>query len=264
MQSPQKSKQWRSNPLYLDLYKKFDKTLTNSLEHFKKVTNFALFKLDTRLDSLEARLYDAIQRKDQETRADLHLAETLVNRELRAKISMSQWTNSFLVLQEQTQLNAISFSIARFALNLCLCYQDIPVARIHQLHIPQHLLDYIASHHSFQRETSPDYLVVGPCLLALYHLSLHHETKALITTEYHDAMNVLLKLLLTTKSVKLLALCCEVLASIALHDQNKPIIARSGCLHALFDLILGSYVDVDEATQFSALSAIGKEPPLKA
>jgi signal transduction histidine kinase len=87
--------------------------------------------------------------------------------------------------------------------------------------------------------------------MALIHISLYPKLKSAIVSG--DGLNAILKIVTYSKSKPLLTLY---LASLAIEPTNKALISRSGCFHALGDLILGNHVDVNVDIQISAVCAI--------
>lgn len=234
------------NEFFKNLFKKFDKGLMNSVESFRKQVNVSLQKLEGRLQSCENTMNQYIDTTKKSCDKDLVQAETLVNKELRSKIIISQWTNKFLATAEQTALDPVTFAISRFCLNVGLSFTDVSPQYILTAKLHNHLIDYVAM------ETN--YLIVGPALIGLIHISLYPELKIAIVSA--DGLTPVLKVLVHSRSKPLLALGCKLIASLALEDINKTIIARSGCLHALFDLVLGQQVEVDEEVQRYAVAAL--------
>jgi hypothetical protein len=100
----------------------------------------------------------------------------------------------------------------------------------------------------------PNDLVVGPALMALVHISLYNELKPEIVLA--GALPIILKHLVYNKSKPIIAQSCKLCASLAIYRPNKSEIANSGCLHALFDLVLGAHTDVDKYVQYECLCGL--------
>jgi hypothetical protein len=234
-----------SNEFYKKLYRKFDKSLNSCLEGFQKTINNSIAKVETRLYQCEEamKVYMDNTKKGYET--DLNLAETLVNKELRSKVIISQWTNLFLTTTEQATIDPVTFSISRFALNIALTFDAVSPKYFVETSIPKHLINYL---------NTGQVTVLGPCLMALAHMSLYIELKHVIVQE--GALPALLKIIYNFKSKPVLALCAKLCASLAIDLSTKVMMAQSGCFHALIDLILGSHSDVDESVRFYSLCAI--------
>lgn len=114
--------------LQKQLFKKFDKSLSTTLESFNKQLSFAISKIENRLNECERNIKVVVKRTRKHFDSELAVAETLVNKELRSKIIMSQWTNKFLSSVEQADLDPITFALSRFVLDIvapnCFDYCD--------------------------------------------------------------------------------------------------------------------------------------------
>jgi hypothetical protein len=279
---------------YRNLWKQFDKGLNVTLESFKKQMNVAINKVEVRLKQCEANLSRVAIQRQKFFEHELVVAETLVNKELRSKVIIAQWTNQFLSLSDnensnrspggggdedghkkttpksgrrggrviplpkkpiqqpslqQTQLDPVTFAIIRFALNITLNYRDVNLEFILYTNIHKHLIHFIS--------LTNTYMIIGPSLMALNHISLiNNEIKHILVTE-----GILQNLLILMTSSKLsnqtiLSLCAKLCSSLALEQLNKSFMAKSGVFHVLFDLILGSHCDVNEMIQYYAITAI--------
>ncbi len=234
-----------SNEFYKKLYRKFDKALNSCLEGFQKTINTSIMKVENRLHQCEETMKLYMEKSKKSFEDELHLAETLVNKELRSKVIMSQWTNLFLATSEQSNLDAVTFAISRFALNIALTYDSVSPDYLIQTGIPKHLINYL---------NTGQVLVIGPSIMALVHMSLFRELKHVIVEE--GALPPILKIMYHFKSKPILSLCAKLCASLALDLSNKVVMAQSGCFHAIIDLVLGSHSDVDDSVRFYALCAI--------
>lgn len=244
-QSNQAKKLIETNEFYKKIYRKFDKALNTCLEGFQKNVNHSISKVEKRLRQCEDTMKLHMEKTKKCHDAELNMAEILVNKELRSKVIMSQWTNLFLTTTEQSSLDPITFAISRFSLNIALSYDAIMPHYFVETSIPKHLINYL---------NTGQPLVIGPSLMALAHMSLYPELKQVIVQE--EALPCVLKLVYHFKSKPILALCAKLCASLALEFTNKIAMAQSGCFHALIDLVLGSHNDVDESVRFYALCAI--------
>lgn len=137
-----------SNDFYKNLYRKFDKSLNSCLESFQKTVNATVTKVENRLYQCEQSMNVYMKSMKKSYEVDLTLAENLVNKELKSKVVMSQWTNMFLTTTEQASLDALTFAISRFALNVCLCFRDVTPAYIIETQVHKNLIYYIGSPHT--------------------------------------------------------------------------------------------------------------------
>ena len=87
------------------------------------------------------------------------------------------------------------------------------------------------------------------------HMSLFPEVKKVLATT-GDLLPNLLNLLVYNRNKPIILQCAKLAASMALLHENKSALASSGCMHSLFDLILGGHVDVDEKIQYATLQAL--------
>lgn len=230
---------------YKKLFAKFDRGLNSSLESFRKTIYVSIQKVETRLANCERTFRNLIDRTKNDCIQDINMAEVLVNKELRSKIIMSQWTNKFLSSTSNNTLDPITFSMARFSLNVSLCFNDVPPMYIIETNIHKHLVDYIG----LQSE-----LAIGPALMALCHISLFPELRAPIVAA--GALPVLLKLMTHHDSKLILAQAVKLCASLSLEASNKTLLSQSGCMHAMFDLVLGVHQDVDRHIQYYAVCSL--------
>lgn len=228
------------------LYKNFDKGVNTVLESFRKKVNVSVDNCEKRLKKCERTVHHVLRQSKKNFEADIQQAEVLVNKELRSKIIIGQWTNKFLATSEQASLDPITFAVSRFALNVCLSYCDVEPEYLIAANVHKHLIDYISMENN--------YLVVGPSLMALVHISLYPQLRSAIVSA--EGLPVILRIVVNSKSKPLLALSAKLLASLALDANNKSILSRAGCYHALGDLILGNHCDVDNEVQIYAVSAI--------
>ena len=230
---------------YKKLFAKFDRGLNSSLESFRKTIYVSVQKVESRLVNCEATLKKYIATTRNACMDDINMAEVLVNKELRSKIIMSQWTNKFLSSTNNNTLDPITFSLARFSLNISLCFNDVSPLYLIKTNIHKHLVDYI----DLESE-----LVIGPSLMALCHISLFPELRMHIVAA--GALPVLLKLMIHHDSKMILAQAIKLCASLSLEPSNKILMSQSGCMHAMFDLILGVHQDVDRHIQYYAVCSL--------
>ena len=211
------------------LFAKFDKTLSYTISSATKRINLSIEKVEKRVQECENRLKECIVLITAKAQRELEIAEGLVNKELKSKICMDTWTKLFLAPSKDEQIDPITFAISRFALNISLCYRDVQPTYFVKTNVYKHLVDYI----SVESE-----LAIGPACMGLVHLSLLDSLKPDIVAA--GALSQVLKLMVTCKSKAILAQCCKLCGSLALCRPNKALLANSGCMHALFDLILGN------------------------
>lgn len=235
-----------TSEFYKKLFKKFDKGVNTVLDSFRKKINVSVDKCEQRLKKCEKSLQNYVRKVRDACEEDLKQAEVLVNKELRSKIIISQWTNKFLATSEQASLDPITFAITRFSLNICMNYCDVSPEYLLAANVHKHLIDYISMENN--------YLVVGPSLMALVHISLYPSIRPAIVAA--EGLPAILKIIVNSKSKPLLALSAKLLASLALDSNNKALLSRTGCFHGLGDLILGNHCDVDNEVQIFAVTAI--------
>lgn len=235
----------KNKEFYSKLFNKFDRAIISNLDHFRKQINVSIQKAEKRLKTCEYTIFQYLDKTKKAYSNDLNLAEVLVNKELRSKIIMSQWTNKFLSSTTEDVLDPITFSLSRFSLNISLSFNEVTPMYLIETNIHKHLIDYIA----LKSE-----LVIGPALMALVHISLYPELKSPIIT--CGALTTVLKLLVHHDSKLILAQATKLCASLSLDFPSKIPMSQSGCMHALFDLILGAHQDVDRHIQYNTLCAI--------
>jgi hypothetical protein len=229
-----------------ELFKKFDRTLVVTLEKFTKQVNNMCDVVERKLERTELKLIsytDAIQKQ---VKHEMHVADCLVSKEMRSKIIMSEWTSTFLSNTSEDTLNPVTFAFARFALNICLCYNEVPASYFIESKI--HVL--LVSLMQFDSE-----LVVGPAVLGLLHLSLHDEMKPEIVVNT-DVLSVVLKLLAQSNSDVILNQCCKLIASLSFFPPNKFPIVSSGCYHGIIDMIAGIRTANDDVRTNACKAAV--------
>lgn len=233
-------------PEYMKPYlKQVDKAFCNQFERMSKNFTASIEKVEQRLDSCEKRMYKYIKQTESIAHADLSMAESLVNKELRFKHLMGQWTNKFLVHSGTKSLDALTWAFARLSLNVCLCWSDIPAKHFLQAGVHKSLANFI----KFKSE-----LVIGPALMALVHISILPDLKPAIVLV--DVLPTIIKLLVTSESKPILCQACKLIASLALHFPNKSLISNSGNLHGLLDLILGNNKEINDSISQAALMGV--------
>lgn len=239
-----------SSSPYKDIFAKFSKESQFLFDSFQKSAFTAIKKCESRLEQCEDSLDSYLTHLSLERESELILADKLVRKEMRSKVIISQWANSFLVAtsnhspnnntlnqQENAKpLDPITFAIIRYCMNVALNYQDIA---------PEYIVDCRIYQHMIQHLQIENNLIKGPALLALTHLSLHPSLKSLIVTFNNNTiLNTLLKIMIEmTSSPLILTLVCKLIASLSLEVTNKGLITSSGCLHSLLDLLLGFNYD---------------------
>ena len=179
------------------------------------------------------------------TDKELDMAESIVNRELRSKVIMSEWVNGFLARTKDIALDPVTFAFSRFALNIAMCYDVVP---------PSYFLSSKVHHLLVSLLTFESDIVIGPALLGLLHLSLHNEMKNEIYLA--GALPPLLKLMVHNKSMTILAQACRLCSSLAINSMNKLNLANSGCFHAILDLAASAVRNVDNIVKSSACAAV--------
>ena len=219
---------YEDNKFYAALFLKFDKALNSCIVSLTKKVENELEKFEHRLNVCDIKVHQYFRDVNAKCQKDIEVAEQLVNKELRSKNIMSQWTNGFLSSSRDETLDPITFAISRFAMNISLSFRDVPPQYIISTNVHKQLVAFLSIDSD---------LAVGPSCLALMHLSLLKELKSEIVAA--GALPRLLNLMVHCPSKTILAQCCKICGSLAIHRPNKTAIANSGCMHALFDLILG-------------------------
>lgn len=232
----------KQNPIYIKLFSKFDQGFSSQMDKLNRTINIALESLDAKVKRCERKMESCCIQIKKKCDSDLLVAENLVNKELRSKVIMSQWTNKFLSETESISLDPITFAFARFSLNISLCYLDVN---------PQYFLQSKVHHQLIALSNFQNELVIGPAILGLAHLSLLHEMKPEIVSA--GILPRLMTLMVESNSKLILLQCCKLIASLSLHFPNKSMIVNSGCLHGILDLILGSHKDTNKDIQYYAL-----------
>ena len=245
MQGETKEEKFKGQPHLKKAFKEFDRLMQPILDREAKKLNFAVSKVEAKLERCEKAMLKFCDQTSNQAMADLELAEKLINKELRFKTIMSQWANYFLARSHTETLDMLSWSFARFSLNICFGWAEIAPRHLIQAGIHKSLGDLI----KFRSE-----LVVGPALMALVHISIHDEMKPAITLI--NVLSTIIKLMVTSESKPVLCQCCKLVASLALHFPNKTLITNSGCMHGLLDLVLGTNKEIDDSISYAALTGI--------
>ena len=102
-------------------FRAFDRGLSDFLEKQRSRIMTALEGVETRIDTVEDQIVTYVQGLKRNTDRDLDFANELVTKELRSKVLMSQWTNSFLSGSTTAAMDPFTYGFARFALHCCLC-----------------------------------------------------------------------------------------------------------------------------------------------
>ena len=224
----------------------FERGLQLQIDKLIRTFEASLTKCQKKLENVENTLNDYIKHVKDETDREISFAEGLVTKELRSKNIIAQWTNHFVAKSNHFSLDPISFGLARYAINIALCWNDIN---------PEYFIDNGTHKDLVKLIAVNNELIVGPSILALTHLSLHHIMKYEIAII--NVFPLLLKLMVESESAPILAQACKLISSLAMLPSNKSPIANSGCLHGVLDLVmLYNKSFFDEEVQASALSAV--------
>lgn len=224
----------------------FEKGMQLQIDKLMRSIDVNIIKCTKKLDNVENTLLDYIKHVKNECNNEIKYAEGLVIKELRSKNIIAQWTNYFVSKSNNYSLDPISFGLARYAINIALCWNDITSEYFIENGTHKDLVKLIAVNNE---------LIVGPSILALTHLSLHNIMKYEIAII--NVFPLLLKLIVNSESAPILAQACKLIASLAMLPVNKSPIANSGCLHGVLDLImLYNKSFFDENVQAAALSAV--------
>jgi hypothetical protein len=245
LEGKKKEDPFAGKPHLKKAFKEFDRLLQPLLDRESKKLNFAVSKVEAKLERCEKTMLKYCDDCSNRALADLEIAEELVNKEMRFKTIMSQWANYFMARSHAEALDVLSWGFARFSLNICFGWNEISPRHLIQAGIHKSLGDLI----KFRSE-----LVVGPAVMALVHISIHEELKPAITLI--NVLPTIIKLMVTSESKPVLCQCCKLIASLALHFPNKPLITNTGCLHGLLDLILGTNKEINPAISYAALTGI--------
>ena len=235
----------KKNKFYFNLFRKADDLVTETLRRNRNQLSHALDQVEKKLNKLETSVHEHVTAKKAEADAEMAVAEALVNRELKAKIIMSDWCGHFLSTTRLESLDPVTFAFTRYSLSIALSYADVPVDYFVKTNVYKQLVDYI----QFDSE-----LVTGPALMALAHLSIYAEIQPLIVLA--GALPALCKILTRSESKAVLCQACKLTMGLALHFPNKSLIVNSGCHHGLLDLCLGTKRDIDDHVQCAALGAV--------
>lgn len=225
--------------------KLFDRQLVHVIEKFRRTLHNHCDVLQRKVERCESKMLRYTRGVRDQTDNELAIAENLVNKELRSKVIMSEWTGTFLTASKDETLDPVTFAFARFALNICLCYNDVPASYFVSSKVHVLLISLL----QFESE-----LVIGPSIIGLVHLSLHEEMKHEIVGG--GVLPVLLKLMVYCKSTPILIQCCKLIASLSLHFPNKPQMANSGCFHAVIDLVSAVSTGATSAVRGVACAAV--------
>jgi hypothetical protein len=226
-------------------FRLFDRGLTTMVYTARDKLTKACDTVQSRITSCEKKANMAFALLKQACDRDLDVADGLVQKELRSKVIISQWTNAFLSQSKEEYLDPISFAFARFSLNMCLCYTDVSAEYILQSKV--HIL--LVGLMTFDSE-----LIVGPALMATVHISLYPEVKPELILA--GVLPALLKLFVHADSQHILTQAGKLCASLALHPPNKAHLVNSGVLHTLLDLTGGGHKIVNKHTQLAASTAV--------
>jgi hypothetical protein len=164
--------------------------------------------------------------------AELRASEAIDGERLEKKV-LCQWLNGFLAASAQDlQLDPIDFAFARFALNMAVAADKVPVQKMLDARIPSFLVGML---------TSSNDVVLGPSAIALAHMSLHDAAR--IPIYESGAVPNLVRQARHCASAAVVTQVCKVLASLALRPENRQRVAGEGGMAAMCELIA-------EATEF--------------
>lgn len=212
-----------------------DKGLTGIINKFQQSVLVSLDRHDARITKCEIKIQEIVRETIISKNNELNFAALLVKKELRGKILLSQWINTFLACTEnEVHLDPITFAYVRFSLSICLSFRDVSIDYLLESQVHKQLISYL---------NNPLDVVCGPSIMALVHLSLSNAMKDAIVEA--NALPVILNLSLKTKSIVILAQISKLVASLALFMPNKKTIVQSGCFHMVIDLFAGNLPKIE-------------------
>lgn len=216
------------------------------LDAAEKSLGRACDRLEKRIERCELGLGQCARELSSQHDREMATASRLVEREVRSKLLLSQWCCHFVAEATYEEMDPIAFAFCRLSLNVAATYQEVSYETLIQSNVHTLLVSLIG----FKQ-----HVIVGPAMLALCHLSLVNDRMK------HDivhagALPTLLQIAVHNQSASILALTAKLIASLALHPPNKPLIASSGLLRALIDLSVGAHVQVSEQVRLFAVLAL--------
>ena len=234
------------------LREQVDRKVCFLVQNFETQIKNRLTRLEGRLEELQDKFGDAIMATHDamdELKKRVHF-ELVQERE--DKILINQFTNVFLSeCKMEEMISPVDFAFTRFAVNVAVFAEFEPPERM--VSLPSFLCSILAS----KQDT-----VVGPSLLALVHLSLHHSLVPLIMEQ--DISTLLIHQIRTSQSNPVLIQAAKLLASLGIHQSNKVTLSSSGCIQALLSLIQQAGGKSSLYTQDFEVSLEVKEMALKA
>ena len=236
---------FRKNKFYSSLFRQCDEEMERFLSDQGNTITRQIKALDSRLSKLEKTVLEKTHEMTSKVSSELKIADNLIQRELKNKIILSQWTTYFLANSKQDSLDPLTFAFSRYAQSICLCYSEVDVESIIAMNVHQQLLNFV----KFDSE-----LVVGPALMGLVHLSIHEKLRPLIALA--GAFPILCEILVHSTSKPILCQACKLCLGLARFPPNKSLLINSGCLHGILDLILGVQREIDNHIQIAALGAV--------
>jgi len=178
----------------------------------------------------------------------LRAAEVVDSERLEKKV-LCQWLNGFLAASSQElNLDPIDFAFARFALNMAVAADKVPVKKMLDAKVPAFLVGML---------TSTNDVVLGPSAIALAHLSLHDTARVPIYEA--GAVAHLVNQARTCPSPAVVTQCCKVLSSLATRLENRQRVAGEGGMAAMCELIAEAteFMDFPRCTNGARAAAMG-------
>ena len=221
--------------LFETLKNEFDLEVGRTLDKFEKSATRKMEDIGKRAVSLESNLAKLVGHHEMvAAEANMHAVEA-VDEERREKKILCQWLNGFMVSASHSlNLDPIDFAFARFALNMAVAAEHIPVAKMLDANVPTFLVGMLRSRND---------VVLGPSAIALAHLSLHDDARVPICEAGGIARIVAQCKTGGTGSPAVITQLCKTLASLSLKGENRQRVAGEGGMEAVTELL-------GEATEF--------------
>ena len=199
--------------LFETLKTEFDQEVGRTFDKFEKSANRKITVIGQQVNKLESNMAKLVGHHEMvAAEANMHAIEA-VDDERREKKILCQWLNGFMVsASHRLHLDPIDFAFARFALNMAIAAEHIPVQKMLDANVPTFLVGMLASDND---------VVLGPSSIALAHLSLHDDARIPICEAGAIARLVAQCKEGGTGSPAVVTQLAKTMASLALKGENR-------------------------------------------
>ena len=214
-----KLQKWKEHPDFKKIAKaEFDNCVQLLAAEIKQKYSAKMNALIDHVSNVEKKLKHYVAYLKNHTKTQIQDMEDHVELYKYENRMLRQWLNRFMIDSCNTPtLDEIDMSFCRFALNIALASDRMDPQKIVDTKVCNLLLDMLRS---------SNHLVLGAACLSISHVSLHPLVKKELVTV--GVVDPLLYTLSINENASVLVQVLKSLGSLALLDENKPVLGAKG------------------------------------